>query len=138
MMVKTGAVAVESLSDRAPRVQQAVRPALTPKTWAVVLAGGEGGRLRPLVRRLFGDERPKQDFGGARGPGDAGKVLNIANAVAGEEEIAPDSIQNGKRRGRSLAQITDDDMPARVDEKQIAAAGAFPAWCVRLAPACAR
>jgi mannose-1-phosphate guanylyltransferase len=60
MMVKTGAVAVESLPDRAPRVQQAVRPALTPKTWAVVLAGGEGCRLRPLVRRLFGDDRPKQ------------------------------------------------------------------------------
>lgn len=28
--------------------------------WAVVLAGGEGRRLRPLVRRLFGDDRPKQ------------------------------------------------------------------------------
>ena len=28
--------------------------------WAVVLAGGEGVRLRPLVRRLCGDERPKQ------------------------------------------------------------------------------
>jgi mannose-1-phosphate guanylyltransferase len=28
--------------------------------WAVVLAGGEGVRLRPLVRRVFGDERPKQ------------------------------------------------------------------------------
>ena len=30
------------------------------KTWAVVLAGGEGLRLRPLVRRAFGEERPKQ------------------------------------------------------------------------------
>ena len=28
--------------------------------WAVVLAGGEGTRLRPLVRQLCGDERPKQ------------------------------------------------------------------------------
>ena len=28
--------------------------------WAVVLAGGEGVRLRPLVHRAFGDERPKQ------------------------------------------------------------------------------
>jgi mannose-1-phosphate guanylyltransferase len=28
--------------------------------WAVVLAGGEGLRLRPLVRHLCGDERPKQ------------------------------------------------------------------------------
>lgn len=28
--------------------------------WAVVLAGGEGVRLRPLVRRMLGEERPKQ------------------------------------------------------------------------------
>jgi mannose-1-phosphate guanylyltransferase len=28
--------------------------------WAVVLAGGEGTRLRPLVRHVYGDERPKQ------------------------------------------------------------------------------
>jgi mannose-1-phosphate guanylyltransferase len=32
----------------------------SPQSWAVVLAGGDGVRLRPLVRRLFGDERPKQ------------------------------------------------------------------------------
>jgi len=28
--------------------------------WAIVLAGGEGIRLRPLVRHVCGDERPKQ------------------------------------------------------------------------------
>jgi len=28
--------------------------------WAVVLAGGEGLRLRPLVRKVTGDDRPKQ------------------------------------------------------------------------------
>ena len=28
--------------------------------WVVVLAGGDGVRLRPLTRRLAGDERPKQ------------------------------------------------------------------------------
>lgn len=28
--------------------------------WAIVLAGGEGTRLRPLIRRLYGQERPKQ------------------------------------------------------------------------------
>ena len=28
--------------------------------WAIVLAGGEGVRLRPLVHRLLGEDRPKQ------------------------------------------------------------------------------
>jgi mannose-1-phosphate guanylyltransferase len=28
--------------------------------WAIVLAGGEGVRLRPLVQRLLGEDRPKQ------------------------------------------------------------------------------
>jgi mannose-1-phosphate guanylyltransferase len=37
-------------------------------TWAIVLAGGDGVRLRPLVRQLFGDERPKQ-FAPLMGPG---------------------------------------------------------------------
>ncbi|PYN38210.1 MAG: hypothetical protein DME01_01445 [Candidatus Rokuibacteriota bacterium] len=60
MMAKTGAVAIEALPDRNLGIQHAVRPATAPKTWAVVLAGGEGSRLKPLVRRLFGDERPKQ------------------------------------------------------------------------------
>jgi mannose-1-phosphate guanylyltransferase len=30
------------------------------QVWAVVLAGGEGIRLQPLIRRLYGEERPKQ------------------------------------------------------------------------------
>lgn len=32
----------------------------TARAWAVVLAGGEGTRLRSLIRQVFGDERPKQ------------------------------------------------------------------------------
>ena len=31
-----------------------------PHLWGVVLAGGEGVRLRALSRRICGDERPKQ------------------------------------------------------------------------------
>jgi mannose-1-phosphate guanylyltransferase len=33
---------------------------LSARTWAIVLAGGRGVRLAPLVRLLYGDERPKQ------------------------------------------------------------------------------
>ena len=32
----------------------------SPGPWAIVLAGGDGSRLRPLVDRLYADGRPKQ------------------------------------------------------------------------------
>ena len=35
-------------------------PRAVQRAWAIVLAGGEGTRLRPLVRDLHGDDRPKQ------------------------------------------------------------------------------
>ena len=33
---------------------------MTNAAWALVLAGGEGRRLRRLTRRITGDDRPKQ------------------------------------------------------------------------------
>lgn len=54
MNLTAAALALESLPT-----DEFAAPA-SPQTWAVVLAGGEGVRLRPLVRRLFGEERPKQ------------------------------------------------------------------------------
>src|SRR5256885_409692 len=38
----------------------------TPSRWGLILAGGDGTRLRPLTRRIVQDERPKQ-FGRVRG-----------------------------------------------------------------------
>jgi mannose-1-phosphate guanylyltransferase len=38
----------------------ATTPIGKAQLWAIVLAGGSGTRLRPLVRRACGDERPKQ------------------------------------------------------------------------------
>jgi len=43
-----------------PELELSTRPDPATRTWAVVLAGGEGRRLKPLVRRLFGEDRPKQ------------------------------------------------------------------------------
>jgi mannose-1-phosphate guanylyltransferase len=40
--------------------EREMEPSGSRSLWAVVLAGGEGVRLRPLVRHLYGDERPKQ------------------------------------------------------------------------------
>src|SRR6185295_20231615 len=40
--------------------EQGVARTGTPQCWAVVLAGGEGMRLRSLVRQILGADRPKQ------------------------------------------------------------------------------
>ena len=48
--------AIEQRSGSADRAAGAA----VKSPWGVVLAGGEGARLRPLTRRLFGEPRPKQ------------------------------------------------------------------------------
>ena len=45
---------------REPPVPHAPTVGARGQFWAIVLAGGEGVRLRPLTRRLYGQERPKQ------------------------------------------------------------------------------
>jgi mannose-1-phosphate guanylyltransferase len=37
-----------------------INPSAEPNRWALILAGGDGSRLRPLTRILAGDDRPKQ------------------------------------------------------------------------------
>jgi mannose-1-phosphate guanylyltransferase len=42
------------------RLEAGAADASRGQLWGVVLAGGEGARLRPLARRICGDDRPKQ------------------------------------------------------------------------------
>src|SRR4030095_7996087 len=53
-MSLSAALALEPAPSAAPFSLRA------PQTWRLVLAGGDGLRLRPRVRQLFGHERPKQ------------------------------------------------------------------------------
>ncbi|HEY2015582.1 MAG TPA: hypothetical protein VGH38_18890 [Bryobacteraceae bacterium] len=39
---------------------QAQIPTISPRMWAVLLAGGDGVRMRDLTLRITGDHRPKQ------------------------------------------------------------------------------
>lgn len=50
---------LEALRDTLPAWAERAGAA-RDSLWAIVLAGGQGIRLRALTRRLYGDERPKQ------------------------------------------------------------------------------
>ena len=43
-----------------PVAPRAKGPAMRSRRWGVILAGGDGVRLRPLTKVICGDERPKQ------------------------------------------------------------------------------
>lgn len=53
--------AYESLNSRPVRAAAVCRPARhISSRWGIVLAGGEGTRMRPLIRYWLGEARPKQ------------------------------------------------------------------------------
>src|SRR5262249_41297072 len=45
---------------RQTRIRRITPPVPAPHRWGVVLAGGDGGRLRKFTRWMYGDDRPRQ------------------------------------------------------------------------------
>lgn len=59
-MTQPTLLATAALDLEGAQTEAAIRMPAQQNCWAVVLAGGEGLRLRPLVRQVLGDDRPKQ------------------------------------------------------------------------------
>ena len=87
--------------------------ALTPSShrWAVLLAGGEGQRMRPFVERWLGESRPKQycSFYGERS-----MLEDTARRAAGL--VAPDHILTVIGRGHSRF-LREGALPGRIIEQ---------------------
>ena len=97
--------------DRVPAGRRG-RPA--PERWAIVLAGGEGTRMRPLISHWLGGDRPKQycTFVGSRSMFQ--HTLDRACSVVPEEHIVT-VIGRGHRK--FLAESADENLPGVVLEQ---------------------
>src|SRR5580698_4172540 len=55
-----GEIMMQTLHDNCPDADRSQVDSSVSHLWAVLLAGGDGVRLRDLTRRIAGDSRPKQ------------------------------------------------------------------------------
>ena len=82
--------------------------------WTIVLAGGEGVRLRPFVKRRYGELRPKQycTFTGTRSMLE--HTLGRASALCGASNLV---TVIGTGHGKYLGSGTESVVPGRVVEQ---------------------
>src|SRR5215471_7525014 len=74
-------------SHTLPRAERATATQRERRRWGVVLAGGDGTRLRELTRWVYGDDRPKQ-FCSLLG----GRTLLEETILRAERSILPEQI----------------------------------------------
>ena len=77
----------ERESHTLPRAERATATQRERRRWGVVLAGGDGTRLRELTRWVYGDDRPKQ-FCSLLG----GRTLLEETILRAERSILPEQI----------------------------------------------
>ena len=95
--------------------------------FAVVLAGGEGSRLRPLVRQLRGDDRPKQ-FSfllGARTL--LGQTLDrVGRLITPERTVAVTRQAHARYMERELGTTPHPDVLSQPESRGTAAESSWP------------
>ena len=108
---------------------QDVRPQRNPKLWAVVLAGGEGRRLLPLVRRVCGDERPKQyaPLLGTRSLLRA--TLDRTSSQVPSERTVVVTVASQRRLAES--ELTDEERPSLLVQPEDRGTAAAVMWAAR-------
>ena len=114
------------------------RPCEDGSPWAVVLAGGEGVRLRPLVRRVCGDERPKQ-FVPLLGPRTLlGQTLDrVGLTIPPERTVVVGLESHGRYLAREFAERSAPHLLEQPTDRGTAAAILFAAQWIEARDPCA-
>lgn len=104
--------------------------------WAIVLAGGEGVRLRALIRRLYGEDRPKQ-YAELGGSGSLLRVTldRVALAIPPARTVVVTLRSHARYMAAELARSSAPRVLVQPESRGTAAGVLFPAhWIQRLDP----
>src|SRR4026209_238712 len=136
--VLTGSDAMARQDELIGRGGHEARPCEDGSPWAVVLAGGEGVRLRPLVRRVCGDERPKQ-FVPLLGPRTLlGQTLDrVGLTIPPERTVVVGLESHGRYLARVFAERSAPHLLEQPTDRGTAAAIVFAAQRVEARDPCA-
>jgi mannose-1-phosphate guanylyltransferase len=103
--------------------------------WAIVLAGGEGRRLRPLVRHVHGDLRPKQYARLAGSRSLLEQTLDRTARLVPSDRTVLVSVQRHRRFLREALNDRDLHVLAQPSDRGTAAGIALPVqWVAHRAP----